>query len=268
MFPEFESANELYQYAQTFANARGFALVKKRTQGAHANLKAYLQTSAGDLHRVHTKISLMVTNQKEEINSMTVSERIRFPIFAHNNQFYANVRGKVSTFALKKINREYQKASCVTVQNPLPLCTGSFSRTMGLPCAHRIQHLESSQGLTLEDIHIHWWIQGRLPIPQFEEHVNTLQSLLQNLEQRYNEWLEHQQAATRKMLNDMINSSSIVLQNPNIICTKECPLGATNNQPSTSTRRDPSGFESVEQNVRQCSLCRQPGHNARTCPNR
>ncbi|CAG8626820.1 5737_t:CDS:2 [Cetraspora pellucida] len=185
------------------------------SKDAYANLKAYLQTSAGDLHRVHTKISLMVTNQKEEINSIT-------------------------------INREYQKASCVTVQNLLPPCTGSFSRTMGLPCVHRIQHLKSSQGLTLKDIHIHWWIQGCLPIPQFEEH----------------------QAATREMLNDMINSSSIVLQNPNIVHTKGHPLDATNNQPSTSTRRDPSGFESVEQNVKQCSFCRQPGHNAYTCPNR
>ncbi|CAG8654346.1 7291_t:CDS:2, partial [Paraglomus occultum] len=63
-----------------------------------------------------------------------------------------------------------------------------------------------SQSLGLEDIHVHWWIQGRSPISQLEEH------------------------------------------NPNIVYTKERPIDATNNQSSNSTRRDPSGFESVEQN--------------------
>ncbi|CAG8756463.1 10541_t:CDS:2, partial [Gigaspora margarita] len=183
----------------------------------------------------------MLVNQKNEIDSMVASERIYFPVFAHNSQFYMNVRGKVSSFALKKINEEYKKAFRAIAQNPLPPC---------------------SEGLTLEDIHIHWWIQERLPIPQLEENVNMLQPLLQNLEQSYNEWLEHQQAVARETLNDMINSPSIALQNPNIVYTKGCPTGATNKQSSNSTRRDLSGFELVEQNVRQCSLCRQPGHNA------
>ncbi|CAG8477335.1 10462_t:CDS:2 [Scutellospora calospora] len=101
-----------------------------------------------------------LVNQKNEIDSMVAAKRIHFPVFAHNNQFYANVRGKVSSFALKKINEEYKKVSRATVQNPLPPCSGSFSRTMGLPCTHHIQHLENSQGLILEDIHMHWWIQG------------------------------------------------------------------------------------------------------------
>ncbi|CAG8555436.1 7767_t:CDS:1, partial [Cetraspora pellucida] len=118
-------------------------------------------------------------NQKNKIDSLIASEHICFPVFAHNNQFYVNIRSKISTFALKKINGEYQKASCATAQNPLLPCTDSFTQTIGLPCAHHIQCLEGSQSLGLEDIHVHWWIQEHPPISQLEEHVNTLQPLLQ-----------------------------------------------------------------------------------------
>ena len=128
-------------------------------KGAHSTLKTYLQVSTGDLYRVHMAISLMVTNKKKEINSMIASDRIHLPIFAHNNPLYANIKGKVSTFALKKINEQYQKATHATTQKPLLPCTGSFSKTMGLPCAHYIQHLDNNQGLILDNIHKHWSIQ-------------------------------------------------------------------------------------------------------------
>ncbi|CAG8801499.1 15180_t:CDS:1, partial [Dentiscutata erythropus] len=59
--------------------------------------------------------------------------------------------------------------------------------------------------------------------------ISILQPLLSNLEQRYNEWPEHQQAVVRETLNDMINSPSIVLQNPNVVYAKGRSTSATNN---------------------------------------
>ncbi|CAG8673551.1 13644_t:CDS:1, partial [Ambispora gerdemannii] len=92
---------------------------------------------------------------------------------------------KVSIFALKKIHEQNQKAKRLTAQVPLPSCTRSFSKTMGLPCAHYIQHLEENQSLTLNDIHMHWWIQGHSSVSQAGENdfcrEDTLQPLLQDL---------------------------------------------------------------------------------------
>ena len=107
-----------------------------------------------------------------------------------------DIKGKVSIFALKKINEQYQKVAHATLQKPLPPCTGSFLKTMGLPCAHIIQHLDSNQGLILDNIHKHWWIQS---VSHIDENTfpneDSLQPLLQNLQERYQEWPKHQQIA-------------------------------------------------------------------------
>ncbi|CAB4443289.1 unnamed protein product [Rhizophagus irregularis] len=150
--------------------------VTSRVEGAHSNLKANLQVSTGDLYRVHAVISLMVTS-------------------------------KVSKFALKKINEQYQKAAHATTQEPLSPCTGFFSKTMGLPCAHYIQHLvNTSQGLTLDNIHKHWWIQ-EYSLMQDENvfhHEDTLQPILQNLQEKYQEWPEFQQKVAQETLNNTV----------------------------------------------------------------
>ncbi|CAG8489267.1 9513_t:CDS:2 [Cetraspora pellucida] len=218
-------------------------IVTSRIEDAHATLKAYLQTSTGDLYQVCSSITLAVTNQKKEIDSRIEWERINISVF-------------------------YQKT---TSREPLPPCIRTFLRTMGLPCTHYIQNFEANQSLPLNDVHTHWWIQGRIPVTQIKEgnshNEDLLQTLLQNLEQRYHEWPEHQQAVARNTLNDMIDSPLVPLQNPHVVCTKGRPSGAPNRQPANTTRQDPSGFEFVDHKARQCSIYKQSGHNARTCPN-
>ncbi|CAG8802732.1 4770_t:CDS:1 [Cetraspora pellucida] len=243
-------------------------IVISRIEGTYATLKAYLQTSTDDLYQVYLSITLAVTNQKKEINSRIEWECINILVFAYNNLLYANLRGKVSIFALKKINDQYQKT---TSREPLPPCTRTFSRTMGLLCTYYIQNFEANQSLLLNDIHTHWWIQGRISVTQIEEgnsyNEDLLQPLLQNLEQKYHEWLEHQQVVARNALNDMIDSPLVSLQNPHVVRTKGHPFGAPNRQPANTTRRDSSGFEFVDYKARQCSICKQLDHNACTCPN-
>ncbi|CAG8821437.1 2829_t:CDS:2, partial [Cetraspora pellucida] len=189
--------------------------VTLRIESAHATLKAYIQTSIRDLHQVHETISLTVNNQKKEIDAMTASECIHFPAFVYNNPFYINIRGMASTFALKKVNEQYQKTIVATTKEPLPSYTKSFLSTMDLPCAHIIQNFMSNRNLTLDDIHKHC---------------------------KYQNWPEHQQAVTRESLNNMINIPVIVLQNPQIIHTRGHPTGSSNHRQMSSTRRDPSGF--------------------------
>ncbi|CAG8694673.1 13890_t:CDS:2 [Cetraspora pellucida] len=131
------------------------ATITSRVESTHATIKTYLHTLAGALYDVHVKISLAVENQKKEIDTMIASEKIRSPIFAQNSSLYENGRGKISNFALKKVNEH----------------------TMGLLCAHRIQLLENHQGLMLDDFHEHWWIQARLPIPPVETNIPEIQPL-------------------------------------------------------------------------------------------
>ncbi|CAG8759442.1 2672_t:CDS:2 [Cetraspora pellucida] len=243
--------------------------VTSRIEGSHAVLKAYLQTSARDLHWVCMTITLAVTNQKKEIDSIIESEHIHIPIFACNNSLYANLRGKVSAFAFKKINKQYQR---ITLQKQLPPCTRSFSRTISLPCAHYIQNLDANQSIPLENIYKHWWIQECPPIPQIRKnilhHEDLLEPLLQNLEERYQEWSEHQRVAARETLNNMIDSPIMALRDPQVVRTKGHPSDASNHRPTNTTKRDPFGFEFVDHKTRQCSLCKQPRHNAHTCLNR
>ncbi|CAG8606737.1 6636_t:CDS:1, partial [Dentiscutata heterogama] len=54
----------------------------------------------------------------------------------------------------------------------------------------------------------------------------------------------------------------MTLQNPQVVRTKGHPPGAPNNQQTNTTRREPSGFEFVEPRTKQCSICKQSGHNA------
>ena len=63
----------------------------------------------------------------------------------------------------------------------------------------------------------------------------------------------------------MVNTPFMILQNPKVISTKERPSGTTNKWSTNLTRRDPSGFEFIDQRGRKCTLCNQPGHNSRTC---
>ncbi|CAG8544814.1 7693_t:CDS:2, partial [Scutellospora calospora] len=66
--------------------------------------------------------------------------------------------GKISSFALKKVDEQYQKIKYATTQDPLPICTGSFYSTMGL--------LSRSQ------------------IPPVETNIPEIQPLLQALEEK------------------------------------------------------------------------------------
>ena len=77
----------------------------------------------------------------------------------------------------------------------------------------------------------------------------------QSLQEKYQEWAQ----AT---LDNMINAPIMILQNPTVSPT---PSGATNKRSINSTRRDPSGFEFIDQEARKCTFCNQPGHNSRTC---
>ena len=121
---------------------------------------------------------------------------------------FRDLLGKVTPFALRKMLPQY----LLIQNNQIKACTKTFTTTVGLPCAHKMEArgLGSDQVLKLEDIHVHWHI-------RLANESEDLDDLL-----RVNE--------------------------PTTVRPPGRPLGARNkrrrNQPDNKdTRRDPSGFE-------------------------
>ena len=131
---------------------------------------------------------------------------------------------------------QFLKASRATQDDPLGPCSGTFSTSMGLPCAHTIrEYLVTNQSLNLADIHQHWWIEGHRLLLQNNSEAKPSMSLL----------------------------------DPKVQRTRERPVGSCN-VIRASTKRNPSAFEleEINTNSRKCSVCKRVGHNSRTCSNR
>ena len=65
----------------------------------------------------------------------------------------------ITTPALREVRRHN-----ISIKRPLEPCTGVFTKTLGLPCAHIIDERRALRlGLTPEDFHPHWfWIRNSL----------------------------------------------------------------------------------------------------------
>jgi hypothetical protein len=72
---------------------------------------------------------------------------------------YSNITKRISRYSLRLIAEQASTAKRATLEAPLSNCTNIFTRTIGLPCAHRIASLLSTyQPIPLSDIHLFWRI--------------------------------------------------------------------------------------------------------------
>lgn len=65
---------------------------------------------------------------------------------------YRGVLGLVTWYAIRRVI-----AHCASVKLPLKPCTGVFTRSMGLPCAHVVDERKASGGLRPQDFDAHWF---------------------------------------------------------------------------------------------------------------
>lgn len=97
----------------------------------------------------------MLDNQLSQLTTLQAQAQSRAPTQL-NKAPYKPVLGWVSAEALKLVERHRQLLS----QKELPdLCTGVFTRSMGLPCAHKLRELlihEPRRDLLPSDFHPHW----------------------------------------------------------------------------------------------------------------
>ncbi|OAQ59789.1 mutator-like element transposase [Purpureocillium lilacinum] len=102
--------------------------VTSRVQGIHALLKGHLKSSQQDLFT-----------------------QIRTPLDLSGPLFGA-IRGWVSHEALRKVDQQRSR-----LEGNNTACTGAFTRTQGLPCAHTLRPLvEGCLPLQLHHFHPHW----------------------------------------------------------------------------------------------------------------
>ena len=65
---------------------------------------------------------------------------------------YRGVLGLVTWYAIRRVMNH-----CASMKLPLKPCTGVFTRSMGLPCAHIVDERKASGGLRPQDFDAHWF---------------------------------------------------------------------------------------------------------------
>ncbi len=113
-----------------------------------------LQVASGDLLKVYNDIHALLRDQHRKYAAETsrqlcsVSHHVNIP-------FFAPLIGKVTSYALNKLADELSRSR----QPDFPrVCTGTFTRTMGLPCGHDIRWLQDANvSLSPTLIHRHWF---------------------------------------------------------------------------------------------------------------
>lgn len=126
-------------------------VVTSRVEGIHGLLKSHLKTSTLDLFEAWRAMKHTLLNQLAELRYNQAKQETRIPIEL-SGLLYSAVRGWISHEALRKVEEQRKRLS-----GDLPNCTGSFTRSQGLPCAHILKPLqEQDQALRLEHFHTQW----------------------------------------------------------------------------------------------------------------
>ncbi|RKK65642.1 hypothetical protein BFJ69_g16107 [Fusarium oxysporum] len=151
-------------------------VVTSRVEGIHWLFKSHLKVSTLDLFEAWRSIKHALLNQLAELKSNQVKQKIRTPIEL-SSTLYGAVRGWVSHEALRKVEQQ-RKLLLHEDSGPMSACTGSFSRSQGLPCAHKLKGLlVRDQALQLEDFHPHWHLtrkDNRRPLLEPRQRVDPV----------------------------------------------------------------------------------------------
>jgi hypothetical protein len=120
-------------------------------------IKGELKKSTLCLFFTWKSIKRMLKNQLSSLQSTQATQQVRHPTEL-SQALYSVVFGWISSQGLRLVEAQRKR------QKPLPPCTQSFTRSTGLPCAHRLQELR--RPLLLTDFHPHWRLERGLEAPQ------------------------------------------------------------------------------------------------------
>jgi hypothetical protein len=151
-----------------------------RVEGSHAFIKKYILSSTGDILTVWNRINHALNSQIDTLIREVKEDQLNSLIFCQSF-LYSNINKKTSRYSLNLIHNQVDITKRATPNTPLQDCSNGFTRTIGLPCAHRITRLlDIKQPIPLSAIHPFWrqnlasedqseylpLLEPRLPIPK------------------------------------------------------------------------------------------------------
>lgn len=184
------------------------------------------------------KICLAIDNEFQEIKTQLSHEKIRIP-HKFRIPLFRHITGHVSLYALRELFKQYELA----ISDVSPICKGNFTNSMGLPCAHKIKATRF-QPLQLGDIHSQW----RLDLRSFTctNEKDEFGSLLEKVHEKYQRMPLTLKEDVHQKIVDIIDSSIPRTQEPKVHPHKGRPSSSTKRKNKSSTVREPSLFEIVE----------------------
>ncbi|KAE8215912.1 hypothetical protein CF319_g8971 [Tilletia indica] len=129
-----------------------------RVEGAHRSFKSFLGTSVGDLPLVGRRVHDHLVLQHRQLFHALENDKRNVGIKVGSISLFAEVRGKVSAFAINLAYEQMILANRYRSTTLLP-CTSTFTSSMGIPCAHSIETaLVSGVPLTMASFQKQWWL--------------------------------------------------------------------------------------------------------------
>ncbi|KAJ3705596.1 hypothetical protein LUZ61_009301 [Rhynchospora tenuis] len=215
-----------------------------RAEGAHSKLKKYLEVSTGNLQIVKKKICLAIDNEFNEITVQLAREKAQVP-HACDIPYFKNLIYRISTFAFKELHEQYMMAKKGTMH---PICTGKFTTTMGIPCAHKMENWRTGS-LSLDQVHPHWRIDTReLNNPDSNlgaDHDDQIENIIDNFRREYHKWPLDKKKRAEEIIQQITIQPDVLFE-PTITSRENRFQVAKKRKAKNSTRRDPSQFEIVE----------------------
>jgi hypothetical protein len=142
-------------------------LFTSRNEGSHRMIKRDLEVSTHDLlgvvQSLHRTISVCYT----QVDDQLLDDRVRQPrsLLAF---LYRDVINKISKYALFHVQKLHDTYLPIGAPNQKEIkpCTGSNSKTRGLPCIHTIRpHINLRLSLNMTNFHPQWYIVERVDQP-------------------------------------------------------------------------------------------------------
>lgn len=131
--------------------------VTSTAEGGHANIKKALECTLGNLPEVVAAIKEKVEDQLRKIHLQHTQDKNGNIKASLNTGLFCYLRHEISEYVLEIMAAHMSGVDASSVLLP---CTGVFTKTLGLPCKHKIQESlrYPDRPLRREDLHPHWWL--------------------------------------------------------------------------------------------------------------
>ncbi|KAJ9549306.1 hypothetical protein OSB04_021849 [Centaurea solstitialis] len=193
------------------------------------------------------EFELIYKEKKDALEAEGAHAKLKLYLQVSTGDFH-EVKEKISL----AVEHEFNEIK-VKLSSGLTPCTGHFTATTGLPCAHKIKYWQGTS-LSLDLIHPHWRIDTlslKLQEDLHDEGTDRLDELLNELRSTYQTWPLTKKKHVVSVISNLVNESDILFE-PVIRQPKGRPK-SKKKRGITSTTRDPLRFELVESSQRQNS---------------